>query len=126
MSFSLREVLRLTSETTESQEFSPHLLRVMLSLVEEMADIATTAAARKVIDITQISPFELRTNDWHIALLQIYENLYEKELTSYKNSLWFNKGDRNLPVGKVSNSTVLYDFLSNLHIRRVNFPVNAK
>jgi hypothetical protein len=42
MSFSLREVLRLTSETADSVEFAPHLLKVMISLVEEMADMCST------------------------------------------------------------------------------------
>jgi hypothetical protein len=97
MSFSLREVLRLTNQPTEGNEFAPHLLRVMFSLVEEMADLCTTATALKVVDITQISPFELRTNDWHIAMLQIYEHLYEKECQAYKSSLWFRPGDRDLP-----------------------------
>jgi hypothetical protein len=59
-------------------------------------------------------------------MLQIYEHLYEKECHAYKTSLWYKPGDRDLPKGKVSFATVMYDFLHNLHIRRVSFPVNKK
>ena len=70
MTFALREVLRLTKIETELGDgFAPLMLQVFMNLVEDMADLCQKAK----VDITQLSPFELRTNDWHIALLQIYE-----------------------------------------------------
>lgn len=69
MTFALREVLRLTKVETDQGEFAPQMLSVFINLVEDMADLCHT----KKVDLTSISPFELKTNDWHIALLQIYE-----------------------------------------------------
>ena len=65
MSYSLREVLILTKRDSESSEFAPYLLDVFMNLVEEMADLCV----ENKVDITKLSPFELKTNDWHIALL---------------------------------------------------------
>lgn len=59
-------------------------------------------------------------------MLQIYENIFATELIAYKNSDQFRSGDRQLPIGSVSTATVIYDFLHNLHIKRVNYPVNER
>lgn len=69
MTFALREVLRLTKIETDTGAFAPLMLQIFMNLVEDMSDLCTS----KKVDISGISPFELRTNDWHIALLQIYE-----------------------------------------------------
>jgi len=40
-------------------------LDTFLELIEAMADLCV----KNKVDLTVLSPFELRTNDWHIALI---------------------------------------------------------
>ena len=90
MTYALREVLRLTKiETEEYAHFAPLMLQVFMNLVEDMADLCQ---AHKV-DLTQMSPFELKTNDWHIALLQIYEQIYQRECRKFKDGPIWKPGD---------------------------------
>ena len=68
MTFALREVLRLTKIETDKElgkEFAPLMMQIFMNLVEDMAELCI----KNKVDITVLSPFELKTNDWHIALL---------------------------------------------------------
>ena len=68
MTFALRELLKLTNIETDQElgkEFGPLMLQVVMNLVEDMADLLI----QNKTDIRILSPFELKTNDWHIALL---------------------------------------------------------
>jgi hypothetical protein len=122
MSYSLREVLILTKRETDSGDFAPYLLDVFMNLVEEMADLCQ----QNKVDISALSPFELKTNDWHIALLQIYENLYLSDCQKYKNSPEYSVGKRGLPNKRETFSSVIFEHLYNLHERRVTYPMSEK
>ena len=80
----------------------------------------------KNINLTSISAFDLKTNDWQIALLQIYENLYLTECQKVKRlkhvkvlgemGEW--KYKRGLPDGMSTFSKSIKPFLEFLHERR--------
>ena len=65
MSYSLRDVLRLTKVETESDQFAPYLLKCIFELVQEMVELCSVSK----VNLNGISAFELKTNDWQIALI---------------------------------------------------------
>ena len=65
------------------------MLQVMMNLVEDMADLLI----QNKVDIRILSPFELKTNDWHIALLQIWEQMYERECRRFHDGPLWKEGE---------------------------------
>jgi hypothetical protein len=122
MSFSLREALRLTSIETNSTLFMPYLLQTMTHLIQELVDICKA----KHVDLSNISAFDLKTTDWHIALIQIYETVYLKDCKNYKFGGQFEEGRRHPPHMPLTMSYVLDEFLTMLHNRRLHHPMNSK
>ena len=69
---SLREILALTQKPVEQDRlFSASLIQMLISLVQQLA----TVCEEKQIDISAISAFDMRSNEWAIACVQVYENL---------------------------------------------------
>ena len=67
-----------------------------------------------------MSAFETTTNDWHIALLQIFECLYRKDCIQAKNQ---NSRAKDLDS---CYSRVIQEFLEDLHIRRLKVPASLR
>jgi hypothetical protein len=72
----IRDVLKLTKESVEhNEQFGPALVTLLVQLVQEMSELCLASS----VSLAAISAFDMKTNDWQIALLQIYENLYLSE-----------------------------------------------
>ena len=62
----IRDVLKLTKEPVDQNEFfGPSFVSVLVQLVQEMSELCLA----NHVNLSTISAFEMKTNDWQIALL---------------------------------------------------------
>jgi hypothetical protein len=54
------------------ERFGPNLCSVLIELIKEMADFCLS----KKVELSQISAFSDKNDDWPRALLSIYESIY--------------------------------------------------
>jgi hypothetical protein len=54
------------------EKFGPNLVFVLLNLIQEIADYCST----KQFDLSEVSAFSSKSDEWPRALLSIYESLY--------------------------------------------------
>ena len=125
---SVRDVLILTKEynsDTNSESFTFALVQHFLGIITELSELCES----KNWDIRSIPAFDLKSNDWQIAILQIYEQLYYKDCKKVKNHQDnFRKAGlhketthyhRGLPQKMQCFSKILKPFLVHLHNRRI-------
>lgn len=79
---SLREILHLTQQPVESKvTFAASTFKCLVSLLLQMFQVCED---EEVELSRKIHCFDLKSNEWHIAAVQIYENLFRME-TMEKN-----------------------------------------
>ena len=105
---SLREVLALTKIPIKPQmKFSAQLVKTLVSLVIQLTNVCQDHE----IDIHRlVHCFDMKSNQWHIAVLQIYENMFEQEaqLRYERGQLRFDK-EGNLANSKKKSSASLHE-----------------
>ena len=71
---SLREIIHLAQQPIEhAAEFGAQTIKVLVSMVIQLASICE----EEDVDLaSDVHAFDLKSNEWHIAIMQIYENLF--------------------------------------------------
>ena len=78
---SLREIVQLAQIETDNDRFGPMILKMAFDLIKQLADICEQNNIRLHQTVTA---FETVTNDWQIALLQIFEVFCQKDFVKAK------------------------------------------
>ena len=74
---SLREILHLTQQPIHSKiEFAAQTISLLVNMVVQLA----TICEEEDVDLeNDVHAFDLKNNEWHIAVMQIYESLFRDE-----------------------------------------------
>lgn len=57
---------------TDPDTFGPAIVHVLVDLINEITDVC----ASRNVDLSSIDAFNLQNNEWHMSIMQTYENLY--------------------------------------------------
>ena len=96
---SLREILHLTKQPIEQHEaeFGAQTIKVLVSLVLQLAGVCED----QEVELSRtVHAFDLKSNEWHIAALQVYESLFRQEanLRNERGEIKFDQEGRVIPL----------------------------
>ena len=94
---SLREILNLTKYPIgETKAFAAQTIKVLVNIILQLG----TICEKQEIELSkQVHCLDLKSNEWHIALFQIYENLFNKDIQDKdeKGQIKFNDDGTLIP-----------------------------
>ena len=74
---SLRDILHLTQQPIVSKvEFAAQTIKLLVTMVIQLASICEEEEVELSKDVHAL---DMKNNEWHIAIMQIYENLFREE-----------------------------------------------
>ena len=74
---SLREILHLTQQPIHSKvEFAAQTISLLVNMIIQLS----TICEEEDVDLERdVHAFDLKNNEWHIAIMQIYESLFRED-----------------------------------------------
>ena len=113
---SIRDVLKLSKGISSDDHFGPILVTVFESLSRDLANIAE----RSGVSLESLEAFSLKTTDWQLSMMLLYENLYLADCVRVKKtSKSFASNKRGLPENLICYSRALEPIIDFLHERKV-------
>lgn len=79
---SIRDVLKLSKGISSDDHFGPILVTVFESLSRDLANIAE----RSGVSLESLEAFSLKTTDWQLSMMLLYENLYLADCVRVKKT----------------------------------------